>query len=155
MKLSFNVLGGIILSGIILSLAHADSTTVVSSTTVTSSVVSSTGPTIGVYAHMGPLNMTIPWDNPQVTYLFDIQSKTNLVGGEMPIASIWKFSVTAGAVTSLQGVGAPFVGLNLQLPSPIPQLAGLAAIHPGAFGGFNFTTGKAMFGFKASVSIFN
>lgn len=110
--------------------------------------------TQGVYFSLGPLNLTLPWDNPQVTYLYDFEAKSSLVGGEAQLAQIWKFGVSAGAVTSLQGQGAPFVGVDLELPNPAPQFASLAAIHPGAFGGYNFTSGKAMFGLKASVAIF-
>lgn len=107
-----------------------------------------------IYYSLGPLNLTIPWSDPQVTYLYDFQSKKNLVGGEMPIVSIWKLVATAGAVTSTDGIGTPFVGLNLELPNPTPQLAALASLHPGVFGGYNINRGQAMFGLKASLSIF-
>lgn len=108
-----------------------------------------------VYYSLGKLNLTVPWSDPQVTYLYDFQGKQNLVGGEMPIAQLWKFVATAGAVTSTQGIGTPFVGLNLELPNPAPMYASLAALHPGVFGGYNFNSGHAMFGLKASISIFN
>jgi len=108
----------------------------------------------GIYYSIGPLNLTVPWDNPAATYLYDFESHTNLVGGEAPVAQIWSFGISAGAVTSLQGVGTPFFAVNMAVPNPAPQFAALAAIHPGVFGGYNFNTGKPIFGLKASINIF-
>lgn len=108
-----------------------------------------------VYYKLGALNLTVPWSDPQVTYLYDFQSQKSLVGGEMPIASLWKLEATAGAVTSIEGIGTPFLGLNLDLPNPAPMYAALSSLHPGVFGGYNFNSGQAMFGLKASLSIFN
>lgn len=109
----------------------------------------------GVYYSFGPLNLTVPWDNPAATYLFDFQAKENLVGGEMPFAQIWNFGISAGAVTSLSGIGTPFFAVNLAVPNPAPSFAAIAAIHPGVFGGYNFNTGRPIFGFKASINIFS
>lgn len=108
-----------------------------------------------VYFHVGPLNLNVPWENVNVVYLFDVPSKTNLVGGEAVIATLWKFQGTFGAVTSLSGAGSPFVGGNLWFTNPIPQIAILNEIKPGIFGGFNFKDKVALFGFKAAFPVFN
>lgn len=108
----------------------------------------------GVYYHIGPLNLTVPWESVNAVYLYDVQGQRNLVGGEAVVATLWKFQGTLGAVTSLEGRGAPYVGGNLWLPNPIPQLAILNTVQPGIFGGYDWNRGAAMFGFKAAVSIF-
>jgi hypothetical protein len=107
-----------------------------------------------VYFHIGALNLTVPWDNVNVVYLFNVPDKTNLVGGEAVFATLWRIQATAGAVTSLEGMGAPFVGGNLWFENPVPQLAILNQIKPGVFGGWDFTRHVPMWGFKAAVSIF-
>lgn len=108
----------------------------------------------GVYYHVGALNLTVPWDHVNVVYLYDLQAKRNLVGGEAVVATLWRFQGTLGAVTSLDGRGAPYVGGNLWFPNPLPQLAILNTVQPGVFGGYDWNRGAAMFGLKAAVSIF-
>lgn len=107
-----------------------------------------------IYAHVGALNLTVPWENVNVVYLFDVRSRTNLVGGEAVIARLWRLEGTLGAVTDIDGSGNPFVGGNLWFENPIPQLAILNQIKPGIFGGYNWQRGDAMFGFKAAMPIF-
>jgi hypothetical protein len=108
-----------------------------------------------VYAHVGPLNLVLPWNDLAAVYLFDINSKTNLVGGEAVVASIWRVQATVGAVMDLDGNGNPFIGGNLWLPNPVPAIAFLNDIKPGIFGGFDWRRGESMFGFKAAIPIFN
>ena len=36
----------------------------------------------GIYYAIGPLDLTIPWQNVNIAYLFDFESKTNLVSGK-------------------------------------------------------------------------
>lgn len=108
----------------------------------------------GIYYHVGALNFTLPWDNVNVVYLYDLQGKRNLVGGEAVIASLWKLQGTVGAVTGLDGQGAPFVGGNLWFDNPIPQLAILNTVKPGIFGGYDWNAKATMFGFKAAIALF-
>lgn len=108
-----------------------------------------------IYYHIGALNLTVPWEQVNVVYLYDLQGKRNLVGGESVIASLWRLQATVGAVTSLDGHGAPFVGGNLWFENPIPSVAILSQIKPGIFGGFDWQKGAAMFGFKAAFPVFN
>lgn len=107
-----------------------------------------------VYFHVGALNLTVPWDNVNVVYLYDLQGKRNLVGGEAVVARLWRLESTVGAVTSLDGHGAPFAGGNLWFENPVPAIAILGQIKPGVFGGYDWNKGAAMFGFKAAMPIF-
>jgi hypothetical protein len=107
-----------------------------------------------VYFHIGALNLNVPWDNVNVVYLYDLEGKRNLVGGEAVVASIWRLQATVGGVTSLDGQGAPFVGGNLWFTNPIPAIAILSEIKPGIFGGWDWTRGNAIFGFKAALPLF-
>lgn len=111
--------------------------------------------TSSIYYHIGALNLTIPWDNVNAVYMYDLNAKRNLVGGEAGIASLWIIQATVGAVTSIDGNGAPYVGGNIWLPNPIPQLAILNYIKPGVFGGYDWNRGASIFGFKAAIPIFN
>ena len=106
-----------------------------------------------VYAHIGPLNFTLPWEYLNVVYLYDLHAKRNLVGGESVVATLWKLQGTVGAVTSLDGIGAPFVGGNLWFDNPIPQVALLNQVKPGLFGGYDWNAGGPIFGFKAAVAV--
>lgn len=108
----------------------------------------------GIYYHIGVLNLTVPWDNVNVVYLYDVKGKRNLVGGESVVATLWKLQGTVGAVTGLDGRGAPFVGGNLWFGNPIPQLAILNTVKPGIFGGYDWNAKAAMFGFKAAITLF-
>lgn len=108
----------------------------------------------GVYFHVGPLNLTVPWDNVNVVYLYDFVGKQNLVGGEAVVATLWKFQGTAGAVTSIEGKGAPFIGGNMWFSNPIPSIAFLNEIKPGVFGGYNWNAKMAMWGVKAAFPVF-
>ena len=108
-----------------------------------------------VYFHIGALNLTVPWDEVNAVYLYDLKGKRNLIGGEAVVATLWKIQGTVGGVTSLDGVGAPFVGGNLWFANPLPQIAILNQIKPGIFGGYDWNKQAAMFGFKASIPIFN
>lgn len=106
------------------------------------------------YFHVGALNLVVPWDNVNAVYLYDFQGQRNLVGGEAVVASIWRIQATVGGVTSLDGHGAPFVGGNLWFTNPIPSIAILSEIKPGVFGGWDWTRGQAIFGFKAAIPLF-
>lgn len=107
-----------------------------------------------VYFHVGALNLTVPWNDVNIVYLFDIPTRTNLVGGEAVVATLWKFQGTFGAVTSIEGAGAPFVGGNMWFSNPIPQIALLNEIKPGIFGGYDFRNKAVLWGFKAAFNVF-
>lgn len=114
-----------------------------------------TSGTSSIYYHIGALNLTIPWDNVNIVYLYDLEGKRNLVGGEAVVISLWRIQGTVGAVTSLDGNGAPFIGGNIWFDNPIPSVAILSQIKPGVFGGYSWVDGAAIFGFKAAFPIFN
>src|SRR5206468_12699854 len=111
-------------------------------------------PTQSIYYHIGPLNLNVPWENVNVVYLYDLQAARNLVGGEAVVASLWRLQGTVGAVTSLDGNGAPFVGGNLWFSNPLPQIAILNEVKPGVFAGYDWNRAAAMFGFKAAIPLF-
>lgn len=107
-----------------------------------------------VYYHIGPLNLTVPWDEVNAVYLFDIPTRTSLMGGEAVIAQLWNLQGTAGAVISDTGEGSPFVGGNLWFPNPLPQVALLSQIKPGIFAGWDINRNSVVWGAKASMNIF-
>lgn len=151
MRLPIFILAIVLIAVIaILSSAHAD----IIGTGPAPVIVPTTTPS-PVYYHLGALNLTVPWDEVNVVYLYDLQGKRNMVGGETVVATLWRLQGTLGAVTSLDGIGAPFVGGNLWFSNPLPQIAILGQIKPGIFGGYDFNKSSAMFGFKASMPIFN
>lgn len=69
------------------------------------------------------LTLTLPFQDVQAAYLYDLVKYESLVGAETPFARIaTKITANVGAVTSLSGQGAPFVSANYDLmiaPSPI------------------------------------
>lgn len=107
-----------------------------------------------VYFHVGPLNLNVPWNNVNAVYLYDLAEHQNMLGGEAVVASLWRIQATAGAVTTLDGRGAPYVGGNLWFPNPIPQIALLDQIKPGIFGGWDWNRRGPIYGFKAAIAIF-
>lgn len=108
----------------------------------------------GIYYHIGALNLTVPWDHINAVYLYDLVGKRNLMGGESVVATLWHVEATVGAVTGLDGHGAPYVGGNLWFSNPIPQLAILNEIQPGVFGGYDWNRGAAVLGLKAAIPLF-
>jgi hypothetical protein len=104
---------------------------------------------------LGTVNILLPFSDISATYLFDGRSKRSLVGAETPLIQWKKLQVTGGAVTSVDGEGAPFLGINLLLDNPLANYTSLAGIRPGIFAGRDFNDGEYMVGVKASVSVFN
>lgn len=145
------IVAGIFVAGMAVEKAWGD-TAVVGPGPATVPVVTPSNP--GVYYHFGSLNLTVPWDHVNAVYLYDLNAKRNLVGGEAVVATLWKLEATAGAVTSIDGHGAPYVGGNLWFPNPTPQLAIFNTIQPGVFGGYDWNRGAAIWGFKAAVALF-
>lgn len=117
-------------------------------------LVSTTGEGMGTQVHIGRLDLLIPLNNVDVTYLYDLIHERSLVGGETPIARLWVIEGTIGAVTSIDGHGAPFVGGNIVIPNPAPNIAVLGTIKPGVWGGYSWNDGAAIAGIKASMPIF-
>lgn len=110
--------------------------------------------TQNVYYHIGSLNLTVPWQNVNVVYLYDFNGKRSLMGGESVVATLWRLQGTVGAVTDIDGNGSPFVGGNLWFDNPVPQLAILNQVKPGVFGGYDWNRGASIFGIKAAMPLF-
>lgn len=113
-----------------------------------------TGSGMGTQVHIGPLNLNVPFNELDVVYLYDVIAKRNLVGGETPVATLWRIQGTLGAVTSVDGKGAPYAGGKLVLPSLPTNLGFLAQVQPGIFGGYDWNRGSAIAGFKADLPLF-
>lgn len=104
---------------------------------------------------LGAVNVLVPFSDVSATYLFDGVAKQSLVGAETPLIEWHNLQMTGGAVTSIEGEGSPFIGINLSLTNPADRWVNLGNIHPGIFGGRNFNNNEWMAGVKATVSIFN
>lgn len=111
--------------------------------------------------NFGKMNVYLPLSNISVVYQYDMVGKRSLVGGETPFLGLWNLQFTAGAVTSVDGAGSPFLGVNLAVPNPVPRTPFMAsisevisALNPGLFGGRNFKENSYIFGLKASMAIF-
>mgnify|MGYP006935474241 FL=1 len=104
---------------------------------------------------LGPLSLNVPFKTASVTYLYDFNAKKNLVGGETPIVTLWeRLEGTVGAVTSLEGQGAPFVGGNLLLGNVLSRYIALPAdLKVGGFGGWDFNSDAPIYGLKASYKL--
>lgn len=109
----------------------------------------------GLCQNWGTVTVCLPFTDISATYLFDGVAKQSLVGAETPLIIWHKLQLTGGAVTSVEGNGAPFVGINLALENPIRNWVILSDIKPGVFFGRDWTRGENLIGVKASVSIFN
>ena len=115
---------------------------------------------------LGPLTLTIPWDNVNAVYLYNVTEKINEVGGEAVFAKIkigtlnnnpMDIDLTAGGVLNPTGstVGTGFAGFNFMLPvSNSPLLTWVAPIQPGLFGGYDIHNHLWIFGLKAAIPIF-
>lgn len=104
---------------------------------------------------LGPLSLNVPFKTASVTYLYDFNAKKNLVGGETPIVTLWeRLEGTVGAVTSLEGQGAPFVGGNLLLGNVLSRYIALPEdLKVGGFGGWDFNSDAPIYGLKASYKL--
>ena len=106
---------------------------------------------------LGSVKINIPFTAVDAVALWDLRSKTGLGGGQTPIASLvpLKFNLVIGGVTSTEGVGTPYVGIEWGgVPNPTSQWFALESLHPGLFGGRNFHTNEYLYGIKASINIF-
>lgn len=105
-----------------------------------------------VYYKVGPLELNIPLKTADVVYLYDGIGKTNLVGGETTVATVWqKVSATVGVVTSVEGKGAFFAGADINTGNALDRYVSLGSIRVGAFGGYDSRRGAWMAGPKCSI----
>jgi len=105
----------------------------------------------------GAVKLNVPFTQVDVVALWDIRNKQGLAGGQTPIATLVpaKIGLVAGAVTSTDGQGTPYVGLEWAgVPNPASMWFAIENLHPGIFAGRNFHTNEYIYGLKASVSIF-
>lgn len=107
------------------------------------------------YFKYGPLELNIPFKTGQVVYMYDFKASQNLVGGETPVLTLWnRIEGDFGAVTSLEGVGTPFVGGNLLIGNLLDKWVSLPSdLKVGGFGGYNFHTDHPIYGLKASYKL--
>lgn len=105
----------------------------------------------------GAVKLNVPFTQVDVVALWDIKNKQGLAGGQTPLAFVvpMKIGLVAGAVTSTEGSGTPYVGLEWGgVPNPASSWFAIEQLHPGIFAGRNFHTNDYIYGIKASVSIF-
>lgn len=110
-----------------------------------------------ILADFGVVKLNVPFTQVDIVALWDIRNKQGLAGGQTPVASIvpMKIQLVGGAVTSTEGAGTPYVGLEWGgVPNPASQWFAIEQLHPGIFAGRNFNTNEYIWGIKASVSIF-
>ena len=107
-----------------------------------------------LWLNLGQVNFYVPLTQINTVSLWDFVGKRGLVGGETTLASWKKLEASGGAVTSLEGRGAPYLGVNLAIDNPIEKYLPLQFLHPGIFAGFDFNQSVWVYGAKISVSIF-
>lgn len=98
----------------------------------------------------GPLTLNVPLTSVSVVHLYDFGNDKNLLGGETPVIEFKGLRGTIGAVTDVDGLGTPFVGLDYELPES--YIAG--RIRFGAYIGYDFNQDERRAGVKSSVLIF-
>lgn len=112
--------------------------------------VSPTSP-LQVYATLGPLGLTIPFQATRLVALYDFVGKTALAGAETPVALLkidkssadpWDIDFTMGVVTDEKAKGAPIAGMNLAKQNPSPNLMSLDKLKLGVFAGYNANAGN-------------
>jgi len=101
----------------------------------------------------GGLTLIVPLDHVSAVSLWDFKSKTGLGGGETPIATYKKFTLSGGAVTSVAGQGSPFFRIFLDLPNPVGNFAQIETLKPGLFAGRDFRNNAYFFGIGASLAL--
>lgn len=105
----------------------------------------------------GSVKVNVPFTQVDVVALYDIRDKAGLAGGQTALATLVpaKIGLVAGAVTSTDGQGTPYIGLEWAgIPNPASQWFAIESLHPGLFAGRNFHSNEYIYGLKASVSIF-
>ena len=95
----------------------------------------------------------IPGVQVSVISLFDFVNSRPLVGAETPLFAVKRVQFTAGGVTSIDGIGSPYIGGHLLIPNPTPSLVFLNDLELGGFGGRDFHEGKYMAGVKIGKQI--
>jgi len=104
--------------------------------------------------NFGPLQLNAPFQQVDVTYLHDFIAQRNLAGAETPIVNLWHITGTIGAVTSIDGEGAPYIGGHMDITNPINMFLNLGDLRLGGWGAYNFIEGQAMVGLKAGYPLF-
>ena len=120
-----------------------------------SPIVAKADPT--VLFDFGIVKLNMPFTQVDVVALYDMRTKSGLVGGQTPLANVvpMKINLVGGAVTSSDGQGTPYIGLEWGgVPNPASQWFAIEQLHPGIFAGRNFHTDEYIWGLKASLSIF-
>lgn len=59
----------------------------------------------------------------------------------------------AGGITTDNGKGAPFIGVDYELNGITNPIPGVSSIQPGVYGGKDFHTNEYFYGIKASIPI--
>lgn len=111
-----------------------------------------------IYVNLGALKLYLPVASGlDTSYLWDLNNKRSLVGGETPVATYKNFTLVAGGVTSLDGQGAPFARVYYSLSNPVSNFwEALNKVNLGAFAGKDFSIGgKAsyIYGLGASYKL--
>lgn len=121
-------------------------------------IVKADTPDSTLYVNLGTMKLYVPVaSGVDVSYLWDLNNKQSLVGGETPVITYQNFTLTGGAVTGLSGNGAPFARIYYSLPNPVGAFwSALASFHAGAFVGKDFSIGgraSYLYGIGASKKI--
>ena len=106
-----------------------------------------------VLFNFGSFRAYVPFTEIRAVSLFDFVNKETLVGGETAFGGWKSVEFTAGAVTSLQGEGAPYLGGNLIFGNPLEKYIPIEGLNPGIFTGYDFNTGTWLYGVKISKSL--
>lgn len=100
---------------------------------------------------IGPVTLTLPFQDVSVVYLFDLVNEDSLVGGETPFLSMSDLTLNVGAITSFDADrnATPYFSGDLKMPE---KFFG-ERLNFGAFVGYDFNNNEAIAGIKANVKL--
>ena len=106
----------------------------------------------GAYFKVGSFELTYPLSNASAISLYDFWTGQGLMGAETKLASFYNFSTSFGAVTSFEANGMPFVSVEYNFASIIPNYPVLLS-KMGVWYGHDFKENENRAGIKADVPL--
>jgi hypothetical protein len=109
--------------------------------------------TAGAYVKIGALEMTYPLANTSVISLYDFWTGEGLIGAETTLIKWHRLGLNAGAVTSFEANGMPFVSIDFDAAGLVNGATYTRLARVGVWYGHDFKAGDNHAGIKASVPL--